>query len=323
MRNARVTIVFLLTAVCVCLSVVSARALPVRTSDSLWFSGNSSDGAPLSTIDLHPGTTTTIYLWLEVAPGSGYDVGGMYFPIFYSAPNETKIRVGASGSGRWPGGTGSVSGIPIDASYGAFAPFSGWNVRALYDRSHASIGDSSDVLVSFARYGASGSGWLGRAPVAQFNLTGVATGTYTLTTGRHVLSGGLRTGPSLSNGAGNRVWVPVVVPLTVKVDTSTTAVPPSNPREFALLPPAPSPTTGEAVVAFTVPRTARVSLSVLDTQGRVIRRVLNHRRFTPGAYRETFDLSGAPGIYFCRMVVDGGPGGEPAYVSVRSLVVIR
>ncbi|MBI1805760.1 MAG: T9SS type A sorting domain-containing protein [Ignavibacteria bacterium] len=205
--------------------IAVSSAQPVRTSDSLWFSTNSTTGEPkLTTLTLSQGSSTDLYVWLKVASGATYDVGSFTTPISYSSPSEGKLRVGTSGAGKWIGNTGGPAGMPTDASYGVLSPFDSWTTRALYDSSYTALGDSAELFLGFALSVASGSGWTGRTPVAKFQLTGIDSGIFTLASMRHLLSDGARSSLLIANTAGTNSWRPVVVPLSVGVGITALSV---------------------------------------------------------------------------------------------------
>lgn len=86
-----------------------------------------------------------------------------------------------------------------------------------------------------------------------------------------------------------------------------TAVPPSDARvaNFNLAPVAPNPTSGAARIAWVVPVSADVRVSLMDTQGRELV-TFAKGRYQPGSYVVTWDgrVGGAPapaGLYFVRL----------------------
>jgi hypothetical protein len=75
--------------------------------------------------------------------------------------------------------------------------------------------------------------------------------------------------------------------------------------EFAITKITPNPTTGPTRLEFTVPRDARVLITVLDAQGREVARLVDGR-FAPGRHQTLWDGAvkrgeRAPGLYFLRM----------------------
>jgi flagellar hook assembly protein FlgD len=84
----------------------------------------------------------------------------------------------------------------------------------------------------------------------------------------------------------------------------------------------PNPTTGPVHLVFSLPRGAKVSAEIEDVSGRHVATVAPHR-FEGGVHEVVWDgrvaggASAAPGIYFYRLVVDGGS------TSARRLVIFR
>jgi hypothetical protein len=79
--------------------------------------------------------------------------------------------------------------------------------------------------------------------------------------------------------------------------------------EFSLSRIAPNPTTGLTNIEFVVPKTAQVSVTVLDVQGRQVASLVNGT-FTPGRYQALWSgqADGHPvpaGLYFVRMMAPG------------------
>jgi len=81
---------------------------------------------------------------------------------------------------------------------------------------------------------------------------------------------------------------------------------PDLPREFALGPALPNPTSGRVTFAVDVPRPSLIRLEVLDAQGRIIRTVVREER-AAGRYRFHWDGIGADGrrvasgLYYARL----------------------
>jgi len=75
--------------------------------------------------------------------------------------------------------------------------------------------------------------------------------------------------------------------------------------------PYPSPTRGRATLTYTVPRSARVSLSIYDASGRQVRRLGPPTIVAAGRHTQVWDgrtergEDAAPGMYLARLVVDG------------------
>ena len=76
-----------------------------------------------------------------------------------------------------------------------------------------------------------------------------------------------------------------------------------------LLPARPNPAATEAVFGIDLPASSQVSLTILDTKGRVVRRPLQNRELGKGLSRWTWNLRDeggrrvAPGVYFARMEI--------------------
>jgi len=74
---------------------------------------------------------------------------------------------------------------------------------------------------------------------------------------------------------------------------------PNNPTGFALHPAYPNPSNGITTIAFALPETADIELSVYDIKGRKVTTVAEGN-YAPGEY--TADVSGlASGIYLYRL----------------------
>ncbi len=81
------------------------------------------------------------------------------------------------------------------------------------------------------------------------------------------------------------------------------------PREFALSSAWPNPTRGPLTLQFTMARSARVELSVIDVAGREVS-VLTHGDYAPGRYQVSWDgrAERGPvpaGLYFVRFATPG------------------
>ncbi len=87
----------------------------------------------------------------------------------------------------------------------------------------------------------------------------------------------------------------------------------ASPRAGAVwfAPPTPSPATGPVRLSYTLPRAARVSLSVHDAAGRLIRRLTPSAEAAAGRHDVTWDGLGesgvraASGVYLATLTVDG------------------
>lgn len=110
---------------------------------------------------------------------------------------------------------------------------------------------------------------------------------------------------------------------TALVDVAEDA--PDVPLQGALYPGAPNPSSGRTAIRYVVPLSAargvRVSLSVFDVSGRLVRVLVDEPRL-PGEHVAAWDgitRSGAPahaGVYLCRMQAG-------SFAATRRLVVIR
>jgi len=92
--------------------------------------------------------------------------------------------------------------------------------------------------------------------------------------------------------------------------TTSTDVPPvSSPVDFRA--PWPSPAHGVVYFDFTLPAETPIALSIYDSRGRLIRRVIAPRLEAGGGHRESWDgrdaggREVAPGLYFARLEVAG------------------
>ena len=89
---------------------------------------------------------------------------------------------------------------------------------------------------------------------------------------------------------------------TVGVDPPATGAS----RRALLAAPRPNPARGPARIAYTLPQAQRVRLELLDTQGRVVRTLVD-RDQTAGTHEVEMDGRTLPGgLYFCRLVTDSG-----------------
>jgi hypothetical protein len=108
-------------------------------------------------------------------------------------------------------------------------------------------------------------------------------------------------GSDLSNGA----FSLLMDPLDVR---------PLQHAAFTLAPPIPNPSHSVTRLAFTVPRAARLRLSLVDIQGREVAEIASGQ-FGPGLHSATLEASRlASGLYFARLVGAG--------VELRRRVVI-
>jgi hypothetical protein len=88
------------------------------------------------------------------------------------------------------------------------------------------------------------------------------------------------------------------------------------PEQFALSNGRPNPARSVMTVAYAVPQRSRVSVSLFDVSGRLVRRLTEGDQ-DPGYHRVAIDASGlACGIYFCRMEA-------PGFSATRRLVLLR
>ncbi len=99
-------------------------------------------------------------------------------------------------------------------------------------------------------------------------------------------------------------------PNIVAVDDPPPGLVPTLPAEFALGAPAPNPAAGGVAFLVALPSESYVELTVLDLQGRVVRR-LDAGRLPAGRQRVKWDgqtEAGVPatgGLYFARLTVSG------------------
>jgi len=74
------------------------------------------------------------------------------------------------------------------------------------------------------------------------------------------------------------------------------------PDVFSLSQNTPNPFVDRTTIAFSLPVTSAVNLSVYDTAGRLVKRLLGGEEMTPGAHRVVFDPGRLPsGVYYCRL----------------------
>jgi uncharacterized protein (DUF1501 family) len=104
--------------------------------------------------------------------------------------------------------------------------------------------------------------------------------------------------------------------LVTPAPISTEAAPESG---LTLGPVAPNPVRGRATVPFALDRPASVTLSVVDLQGRVVRRIAPGA-LAAGRHTLPFDAAGlAPGVYLLRL--DGGSAASAASRTTTVTVV--
>ena len=297
----------------------------VRDSDSLWFSTDEIDGEPkLTSFDVPIGSIQTLYLWLEVDPGAGYDVATIYFPIALDAPGETHVEIGAPGGSAWDGNTGSVAGTIFDPDLNAAAPFSTWTNRALFEKTYPANGDTTQLLAAFAQSTTAGEGWSGKAQVGSFTLTGTGIGTTVFDLAEHPLTGGGAAGAAIADPTGVNVWQPVMIPLTVNVTDLTDVVVNPGALAFRLHPVFPSPVNEQGTVRFDLPQPAMVSLVLYDGRGRRLSTVEGSSLFPAGRHEKTLKFFGIrPGTYFLRMTVLSPESGAVLHRTSQKIVHIH
>ena len=81
---------------------------------------------------------------------------------------------------------------------------------------------------------------------------------------------------------------------------------PETPLAFSLEPPSPNPSRGPLVLAFTLPSAGRVSFTIHDAQGRVVRSLVEGTRpagshWIPWDGRTSEGRTAPPGVYFARL----------------------
>ena len=105
-----------------------------------------------------------------------------------------------------------------------------------------------------------------------------------------------------------------LVPPRLQVDytASTTGVPPgSGTAAVSFAAPWPAPSSGRVNLSYTLPRAGRVSLTIHDAAGRVVRRLVNGVFEPAGPHATVWDgrsdsgADAASGVYLARLVVDG------------------
>lgn len=65
-----------------------------------------------------------------------------------------------------------------------------------------------------------------------------------------------------------------------------------------LYPVYPNPTNGQVSVGFGLMQTTKVTMQVMDAQGRVVKEIFSNKAYAPGRYSEDIDISGLPsGVY--------------------------
>jgi endonuclease I len=93
------------------------------------------------------------------------------------------------------------------------------------------------------------------------------------------------------------------IPVTVQV-TDLSGVEPGGPEagDFFLIQNSPNPFIGRTSIAFRLAGTSAVSLSVYDTGGRLVSRLIDGEQMPPGRHRVEFEGDGLPpGVYFYRL----------------------
>ncbi len=116
------------------------------------------------------------------------------------------------------------------------------------------------------------------------------------------------------DSAGNAGWAVGDSAFSIQ---STTGVESGPVTQLELPPIAPNPTRGAGRIAFAVPRSAAVRLSVLDVQGREVARLADGV-YAPGRYQILWNGEAGvrPGLYFVRLAT-------PERTLVRRVVVTR
>ena len=90
-----------------------------------------------------------------------------------------------------------------------------------------------------------------------------------------------------------------------------TGVGPTPKPGLSLLRPSPDPSRGDVALRFTTPAAGRVKLRVFDSQGRVVRTIVDESR-DANTYTEMWDgadangVAAAPGVYMARVETSGG-----------------
>jgi hypothetical protein len=98
--------------------------------------------------------------------------------------------------------------------------------------------------------------------------------------------------------------------LTVDYTPGTISVPPGPAEAVWFAPPWPSPASGSVNLSYTLPQQARVSLSIQDAMGRVVRRLASGVVAAAGRYATIWDgrtdsgTRAPSGVYLARLVVD-------------------
>ncbi len=303
----------------------AAQAQSVRTTDSLWVSTSLATGEPkLTSIDIPEGSTITLYLWLKVEAEPDYDLGGLYLPLSLDDPGDVHFTVGPAGGTAWSGNTAAVPGAVDDPALSALPPFSTWSVRALYEKTYAALGGASHALAGFVQYGAPGTGWSGRAPVAALAVDGVALGSGVVDLESHPLDGGGTGSPALSNSEGSKSWLPVVVPLTINVISPTGTPDPTPVTAFRLHGVVPSPQRDDGTVTFELPREALVSIAVFDGRGRQVRVIVPETLVPAGRHTEDVPLAGlGSGSYFLRLRARAPESGAVLFHDSQKIARLR
>lgn len=316
--------VFLLLVTAFLLFCPTAHA-DVRESDSLWFSTDEIVGEPkLTLLDVPLGSIQTLYLWLKVEPGAGYDVAAIYFPIALDVPGETHVEIGAPGGSAWSGNTGSVSGTVFDSDLIAAAPFSTWTNRALYEKTYPANGDTTQLLAAFAQSTTPGEGWSGNVLVGSFTVTGTGIGTTVFDLTEHPLSGGGSVGAAIADPTGTNVWQPVMVPLTVNVVDLTEVGDSPRALAFRLHPVFPSPLGERGTVRFELPQPAMVSLVLYDGRGRMLQTVVASNLYPAGRHEQALRFSGLrSGTYFLRMTALSPESSAVLHRTSQKIVHVR
>ena len=92
----------------------------------------------------------------------------------------------------------------------------------------------------------------------------------------------------------------------------------SSPLLFSLSSPNPNPFKTKTTIRYSLPKETKVSLKVLDCEGKIIR-ILVQTKQKPGVYNVTWDLKNSKlpsGIYFYRLETD-------EYTQTRKLIKIE
>jgi hypothetical protein len=111
------------------------------------------------------------------------------------------------------------------------------------------------------------------------------------------------------------------IDITIVPSSGVEAVKKPLPKKFALAEPLPNPFNPTVTLCYDVPASARISISIYDISGHLVRKLVDGMRY-PGSHQAVWDgrnglgLSVASGLYLCRMQAGG-------FVKDRKMLMLK